>query len=128
MSRGVPWVSGRCPPGPVLEIDGEIGGWGGEIEVERRPPAGKSVSVSCSCRACGRGEAAWAGERNDPAVARAKSRQMSLPPGGVGCPGVSRECPAVSRGCPAGVPPVRCEIDSEIACKIECEIECEIDR
>ncbi len=81
-----------------------------------------------SCRACGRGEAAWAGERNDPAVARAKSRQMSLPPGGVGCPGVSRECPAVSRGCPAGVPPVRCEIDSEIACKIECEIECEIDR
>eukprot|EP00959_Pyramimonas_sp_CCMP1952_P032303 677911-Pyramimonas_sp.AAC.1 len=41
---------------------------GGEIEVKRIPPTRKSASVSCSCRACGRGEAACAGERNDSAV------------------------------------------------------------
>eukprot|EP00969_Alexandrium_andersonii_P233450 10306781-Alexandrium_andersonii.AAC.1 len=32
--------------------------FGGEIEVKWRAPTGKSVSVSCTCRACGRGEAA----------------------------------------------------------------------
>eukprot|EP00959_Pyramimonas_sp_CCMP1952_P152471 3190263-Pyramimonas_sp.AAC.1 len=47
---------------------------GGDIAVKRRPPTGKSVSVSCSCRACGRGEAAC-----DPPVARPKQERKSVP-------------------------------------------------
>ena len=73
-----------------------------------------------ACRACGRGEAAWAGERKSPA-AEARPDQMTLRPasGGARCPAgvplsgvwggaVSRRCPvgvpSVSRRCPAGVP------------------------
>eukprot|EP00959_Pyramimonas_sp_CCMP1952_P345945 7245337-Pyramimonas_sp.AAC.1 len=39
----------------AFEADSEMGG---AIAVKRKPPAGKSVSVSCLCRACRRGEAA----------------------------------------------------------------------
>eukprot|EP00969_Alexandrium_andersonii_P018691 816295-Alexandrium_andersonii.AAC.1 len=55
---------------------------GREIEVKRKTPTGKSVSVSVSfsCRACGRGEVAWAGERREPLLARARKSQM-IPPG-----------------------------------------------
>ena len=90
---------------------------GGEIAVERRPPTGKSVSVSCSCRACvragGRGEAAREPPDCKPVVGtkvRAPARGGPWCPVFVpGCPGnvargvppVSREMwPAVSRRCP----------------------------
>eukprot|EP00969_Alexandrium_andersonii_P280945 12421199-Alexandrium_andersonii.AAC.1 len=60
---------------------------GDEIEVELRALAGTSVSVSClvvrageaKLRECGRGEAAWAGERNEPSVAGATTDQMIFP-------------------------------------------------
>eukprot|EP00969_Alexandrium_andersonii_P184074 8133348-Alexandrium_andersonii.AAC.1 len=60
---------------------------GVEIEVKRRAPTEKSVSFSCPCRACGRGEAAcvraseaaWVGERREPSPARARMGQM-IPP------------------------------------------------
>ena len=47
-----------------LEVLGKniyVGGWGGESF--ETPPTRKSISVSGLCRACGRGEAAWAGVR-----------------------------------------------------------------
>ena len=56
---------------------GERGGGGGgrgEIEVEQSPPTRKSFRV---VRANRRGEAAWAGEKDDPSVAT-KSRQIFL--------------------------------------------------
>eukprot|EP00959_Pyramimonas_sp_CCMP1952_P325134 6805501-Pyramimonas_sp.AAC.1 len=62
------------------------------------------VSVSVLRRACGRGEAAWAGERIDSAVARAGQEPLTAPPPcpvGVRWPG----CPAVvSRRCPPPPP------------------------
>ena len=48
-------------------------------------------------RASGRGDAAWAGERNDPSVARAKSRHMFLLTGVLRLPaGVLSGVPVVS--------------------------------
>ena len=41
-----------------------IGGWGVRSQCNGVPPPGNRVSSSCSCRACGRGEAACASERN----------------------------------------------------------------
>ena len=54
-------------------------------------PTGKSVSVSCLCRASGRGEAVWASvRRRDLSVARGplgkKSRVRAWPRGMLGCP------------------------------------------
>eukprot|EP00969_Alexandrium_andersonii_P295471 13060680-Alexandrium_andersonii.AAC.1 len=46
------------PPPPSLPMYRPRRLGGGEIEVKRRASTRKSVSVSCSCRACGRGEAA----------------------------------------------------------------------
>ena len=59
------------------------------------PRLAKSFRFVSCVRASGRGEAAWAGESNDPSVARAKSRQMFF------LTGVLRLRPA---GCPGGVP------------------------
>ena len=42
-------------------------------------PTGKSFRFVRACERARRGEAAWAGERNDPSVARAKSGQMFVP-------------------------------------------------
>ena len=75
--------------------------WNGE------PPTGKSFRFVRACeRACGRGEATWAGERNDSAVVEVNSGQMSADPrcvhaGARGVPlvsrGVGRRLPGVSR-------------------------------
>eukprot|EP00969_Alexandrium_andersonii_P079327 3498439-Alexandrium_andersonii.AAC.1 len=61
--------SESCIPGFPREIHRRLGG---DIEMKRRAPTGNSVSVSCPCRACGRGGAAWAGELREPSLARAK--------------------------------------------------------
>ena len=76
MLRSVVFVAMLCCRVMVCSVTlcpDMIGGKGGEIEVERRAPhreIGVRVRVRV-VRACGRGEAAWAGERNDSAVARA---------------------------------------------------------
>ena len=99
---------------------------GGEIAVERRPPTGKSVSVSCSCRACvracGRGEAA----REPPDCKPEVGPKVRFPSGGGrvdlllvddlhrGFLDVAGKCawrcpagvPEVARRWPVGVPPV----------------------
>ena len=60
-----------------------IGGWGVR-------PTGKSISVSCSCRAGGRGEAVWAGGRRFAPVSRPGLAKMmgggSRSAGMSGCP------------------------------------------
>ena len=64
--------------------------------MERSPPDREIVSFRF-VRASGRGEAAWAGVRNDPSVAGAKSREK-VPLDW--CSAVARRCPV---GCPGGV-------------------------
>ena len=66
--------------------------------MERSPPTAKSFRFGRACER--RGEAAWAGERNDPSVGRAKSRQMFL------LTGVLRLPACVPSGVPSGVPMV----------------------
>eukprot|EP00959_Pyramimonas_sp_CCMP1952_P026419 554326-Pyramimonas_sp.AAC.1 len=64
---------------------------GGEIAVEERAPHWE-LDFGFAFVSCVRGEAAWARERDDPAVARAIRMQCTAPtpPVGVRCPGVSR--------------------------------------
>ena len=70
-----------------------IGGWGGEFFVT---PTGKSNSVSCSCRASGRGEAVWASVRR---------RDLSVARGPLGKKFGVRVCsPFVVPSCPVVVP------------------------
>ena len=106
---------------------------GGEIEVERRAPLpGNRFRFRVrACRACGRGEAAWAGERKSP-VAEARPDQKHLPraAGAARCPAgvplVSRVAEArpdqmtlPRRPVPRGVPPVsrRCPAGSGERCR-----------
>ena len=65
-------------------------------------PSGKSISVSCSCRASGRGEAVWASvRRRDLSVARGPlSKKLR-----VRACGRPRHA-GLSRGCPVGCPDV----------------------
>ena len=63
-------------------------------------PTGKSISVSCSCRASGRGEAVWASvRRRDLSVARGPLSKKSR-----ACVCGAPRRAGLSRGSPVGCP------------------------
>ena len=73
-----------------VEVTSIIGGWGVRSKWNRVHRLGKRF-VSF-VRASGRGEAAWAGDRNDPSVSRAKPRQLFFLTCVLRCSAVARRC------------------------------------
>ena len=64
MSRGGPAGFVIADETDIGDMGDDIGSWGLRSQCNGVPPPGNRVSSSCSCRACGRGEAAWASERD----------------------------------------------------------------